>query len=254
MKEAKGIIAGVVAVLFLAAGIIIGSGLFGGAESTVLPSAGVQENITQKNIITVSGRSTVQVEPSMAYVSVGVVTEDKDVQVAQENNSVKMDAVYKALEGLKIAKSDIKTENYDIYPRYDYNGLKIEAFSVRNSIRITVRDLGNLNKVLDLTVEQGINESSQISFEVTDEERATAYQTALDAAVKDAEAKAAAIAQSTGVKLGKPLSINESGSAINPDSAYKAELAYAVADQAVDTPVSGGLLEVPAEVIIRYEY
>jgi uncharacterized protein YggE len=254
MKNSKGVIAGVAAALLLAAGITIGAGVFGGARSAVLPPAGVQESAHQRKVITVAGRSTVQVEPSIAYVTVGVVTEDPDVKAAQNDNAAKMEAVYKALEGLQIPKTDIKTQSYDIYPRYDYDGRQIEGFSVRNSIRITVRDLGNLNKVLDLTVEQGINESNEISFAVTDEERARAYQSALDAAVKDAEAKAAAIAQSTGVKLGKPLSIVESGSEMSPNMAYKEEIAYAVADRSADTPVSGGLLEVPAEVTIHYEY
>jgi len=209
-----------------------------------------------KNTITVQGTASITCEPTIAYVNIGVATFDKEASKAQDDNAEKMNRVYDALDGLGIAKEKIKTVSYYIYPRYDYdyddNTSDLIGYDVTNSIQVTVEDLDLVSKVLDMTVEEGVNQASSISFAITDQENEDKYLEALAIAVKNAEAKATALAAASGVTVDKPLQIIE-GSETHAIPLYS-YAADAMMESAGATPISGGELKVVANVTLVYSY
>ncbi|NCB41164.1 MAG: DUF541 domain-containing protein [Clostridia bacterium] len=204
--------------------------------------------------MTVNGSSSITVTPTIAYVTLGVATFNKDVLIAQSSNAEKMDAVYKALSALGIAKEKIKTVSYNISARYDYkdNVSVLAGYDVLNSVQVTVTDLKKVSKVLDMTVKQGINQSNSISFSITDSEREALYLKALASAVTSAKAKASALAAAAGVTIGKPSQIIESSSSVVYPPMYGMG-DYAKAES-VATPISGGELKIEASVNVVYNY
>jgi len=207
-----------------------------------------------KNTITVEGTASITATPSIAYVNIGVSTFDKEAAIAQSDNAAKMDQVYKALDSLGIAKDKIKTVSYYISPRYDYsnNISTLAGYDVTNGIEVTVMDLTIVSQVLDMTVEQGVNQASSISFGLTDEENDKLYTQALTEAVASAKGKATALATAAGVTVTNPIQIIEgSQAAVTPIYSYAYESAKA-ADAA--TPISGGELKVEASVTLVYGY
>jgi uncharacterized protein YggE len=209
-----------------------------------------------RNTITVQGSSSITVSPTIAYVSIGVTTFNKNAASAQSENAVKMDRVYKTLASLGIKKNKIKTVNYNISPRYDYknNVATLAGYNVINSIRVTVNDLKKVSDVLDMTIKEGVNQSNSISFGVTDEERDRLYLQALSQAVSNAKEKANTIAAAAGIAISKPANIIEGSSAHFVQPNYRAMDMAKMASETAPTPISEGELMIEANVTVIYDY
>ena len=214
------------------------------------------EQVKERKTITVQGSSSVTAAPTIAYVSIGVTTFNKNAATAQGENAVKMDRVYKTLASLGIKKDKIKTLNYNISPRYDYknNVATLAGYNVINSIRVTVMDLKKVSDVLDMTVKEGVNQSNSISFGVTDEERDKLYLQALSQAVVNAKEKANTIATAAGITISKPANIIEGSSAHFVQPNYRAMDMAKMASEAAPTPISEGEMTIGANVTVIYDY
>ena len=214
------------------------------------------EQVKERKTITVQGSSSVTAAPTIAYVSIGVTTFNKNAATAQSENAAKMDRVYKTLASLGIKKEKIKTVNYNISPRYDYknNVATLAGYNVINSIRVTVMDLKKVSDVLDMTVKEGVNQSNSISFGVTDEERDKLYLQALSQAVVNAKEKANTIATAAGITISKPANIIEGSSAHFVQPNYRAMDMAKMASEAAPTPISEGEMTIGANVTVIYDY
>lgn len=62
--------------------------------------------------MSLNGRGIVKVKPDIAIVLMGVVTENKSLKIAQEENSLKVSKVIQGLNNSGIPNRDIKTERY----------------------------------------------------------------------------------------------------------------------------------------------
>lgn len=212
------------------------------------------EDPVEKKTLSVSGQAKVNASPDIAYISMGVVTENKDAKAAQKENANSMDKVIATIKASGIKAEDIKTVNYSIYPKYDYNKISgqssIVGYTVSNSVSITVRDLTKTGSIIDAAAESGVNMSSNITFGLSNYEEY--YNNALKNAVLAAKKKAGTMADALGVVLKTPISVNEGGG-YSPLMNYvsydmKAEMANAA------TPIQSGSLEITANVSIVYEY
>jgi len=231
-------------------------GLFAGAifhGNSVAVAAETTDAV--KNAISVQGNASVTVTPTIAYVNIGVTTFNKVASVAQTDNAKKMDQVYQALAALGIPKDKIKTVSYYISPRYNYgeSASTLAGYDVSNTILVTVTDLTKVSRVLDMTVQQGINQANSISFDITDQEREKIYLQALTQAVASAKVKASTLAAAAGVIIDKPAQIIEGSAGYMPQPVYGMG-DMVKAESAVATPVSPGEMKVQASVTVIYNY
>ncbi len=235
--------------------VLIMIALFSAILTTGAPAFSA-EQVKERKTITVQGSSSVTAAPTIAYVSIGVTTFNKNAASAQGENAVKMDRVYKTLASLGIKKDKIKTLNYNISPRYDYknNVATLAGYNVINSIRVTVMDLKKVSDVLDMTVKEGVNQSNSISFGVTDEERDRLYLQALSQAFVNAKEKANTIATAAGITISKPTNIIEGSSAHFVQPNYRAMDMAKMASEAAPTPISEGEMTIGANVTVIYDY
>lgn len=224
-------------------------GLYGNAPAKAL------DEKPDKRTINVSGQAKVNASPDIAYVSMGVITEDKDAKIAQKANAAAMDKVIASIKSLGVKNDDIKTVNYSIYPRYDYDkstGVsKIIGYTVNNSVSVTVRDLAKTGGIIDSAADSGVNVSSSISFGLSNYE--DYYNEALKNAVLAAKKKAGTIADALGVKLTAPISVNEGGG-YSPLMNYISHDMRAAEMTSAATPIQAGSLEITANVNVTYEY
>lgn len=237
------------AVMIAAASLVVMAfGLYGNAPSQAA------DNPVEKKTINVSGQARVSVAPDIAYITLGVVTENKDAKAAQKENAAAMDKVIAAIKASGVKSEDIKTVNYSINPKYNYEEKtgtsNIVGYSVNNSVNVTVRDIQKAGSIIDVAAESGVNASSSISFAISNYEEY--YNEALKNAVIAAKKKAVTIAGAMGLNLKAPISINEGGgySPLYNYATYdmKAEMAGAA------TPVQAGSIEITANVNVVYEY
>lgn len=243
----KIILAVALAFVFTFGAVMGGFSLIGNADDPKAP----------EKTISVSAEGTVKVKPDMAYINVGVQTENQSSKAAQQDNAAKMNKVMQILNDLKIADSDIKTSQYTIYPIETYsekdNRSYITGYRVINTLEITIRDIAKVGAVIDAVTANDANTVSNIRFTVADPDKY--YLQALENATLKAKSKADVLAKQFGIKIGLPSQINESGGGYNPPVLYsRMEGVKAVMDSAAATSISSGELEIRASVGLVYTY
>src|SRR5579871_752727 len=99
------------------------------------------------------------------------------------------------------------------------------AYHARNTIRVNMREPARVGEVVDTITRSGANVLGGFSFKVTDE--AHARRAAVDAAGKDARAKAEALAAAAGKQVGELIAISEDIVASNGEySALRAAMPF----------------------------
>ena len=205
--------------------------------------------------IHVTGNGSVTGEPDIATLDIGVSVERETVAEAREEAASAMTALINSLQANDVAEKDIKTENFSIYPQYDYtdDGRVLRGYRVNNTVRAKVRDLATLSDVIDDAAGAGGDSIviNSIQFMIDD---TTPLQTkARSLAVKDAEAKAQTLAEASGVRLGEPLTITESTYFEGPPIPFAtAEADFDDAARSA-TPIAPGELAVTVTVNVVYE-
>ncbi len=231
--------------LFLVAVLLLGTALAACGPSSIT----VQPQPIQRTI-TVTGTGMVTLTPDIAYITIGVHSQDASATVAMTANNTSAQAVIAAIKAAGVADKDIQTTNFSIYPQqqYDTNG-KITGiiYMVDNSVYVTVRDLTRLGGLLDASVTAGANTINSISFDVAD--KTAALSQARLAAVTDAKKQADELTGATGVSLGTVQSISYY------DSSAPVTIQYSRADMsaASSVPVQAGSMQITTTVTIVYE-
>jgi hypothetical protein len=206
---------------------------------------------SQRDTIAISAEGKVTALPDIATIPIGVQTEKKKVSEAQAENSTKMNAIVAKLKELGVAAEDIKTANYSIWPQYDWvNGRQIErGYQVSQNVDVKIRNLDRIGQVLAAAGELGANQVGGVTFTIDDPEdlRQQARLKGLGAA----KAKAQALADAAGVKLGKVVGFSES-------SGWQPPVLYGKAYEALGagggTPdVQPGSQDVVVTVSVIYE-
>ena len=162
------------------------------------------------NKFKVFGKGTVSVKPDTAEVIIGVISENVQLQVAQEENTNATAKVINSIKEIGVLPKYIQTQNYNIRPNYDYiDGRQVfREYEVSNYLKVLISDINYAGEIIDTAVKNGANTVSGISFIVSDQ--TTHYYEALSLAVTDAQNKASTMANKLNVKLNIiPIQINE---------------------------------------------
>lgn len=198
---------------------------------------------TPNPTIVVSGKGEVYIKPDIATVSFAVTAESLDISKAQTQSAEKINAIIAELKKLGINEKDIKTTNYNMYPRYEYqkstavypydSGKQIlAAYVVTQGITVKVRDLTKSGVVISSLGGLGATDISGLSFEVDNDDVVKAQARAQ--AIADAKVKAEVMAKALGVRLVKITGFSE-------DAYYP----YAYKTMATDVRAMGGASVVP---------
>jgi len=196
--------------------------------------------------IVVSGEGSAEIAPDMAVVTLSVVREAETARAALDANTTAMADVLAAMEAEGIEKRDLQTSNFSIEPKIvypkNYNETreppKIVGYTVRNSLTVRIRDLGNLGSILDKSVTLGVNQGGQIAF--TNDDPSQAIEEARVKAMQEAIAKAKTLTGTAGVGLGKVLEISENSYRPQPVPMARAEMVMMDAAKSAPVPVAAG--------------
>lgn len=209
--------------------------------------------------ITVNGTATVQLEPDMVMIMLGVEAVDPEVLNAQKTVNEAMAKVIEALTGeeLAIAEEDIATSEYRIYERYEYNyevgKSEMIGYAATAMLSICVRELDKAGAVIDAAMMAGANRLSGVEFMSSNQTEAR--DQALTIAVQDGIRKAKVIAAAAGIELPAiPSEIIEqsSYSYAASNSIVMYDMAAATAEGSATT-LQAGMLSLNATVQITYE-
>ena len=158
-----------------------------------------------KNKVTVEGVATVKAVPDLVAVYFNVETEGNTSSAAKDANAVIVDNMETNLIKLGLEKKQITTQNYNIYPNYDWvNGRQIEkGFKAVHTIRIELKSdkMDLVGDVVDAGVDAGAGINS-ISFELSQELQNEYKAQAMKLAAQDARIKAESVAEGFNKKIG----------------------------------------------------
>ena len=207
----------------------------------------------QPRTLNVSGNGTVYLTPYIAYIYVGVNTDDPDIAKAVSQNNTQTQALVDALKNNGIAAADIQTSNFSVYYNNPSSGklpdLTTDSyFTVNNTVYITVRDLTKLGSLLNTAVGAGANNINSITFDVAD--KTTAMAQARQKAMANASTLATELAKTAGVKLGEIQNITYSDN--SPMSYYGMGGGGASAPNA-SVPIQPGQTQISVTVSVTYD-
>ena len=169
--------------------------------------------------VSFTAEGTVFAKPDIAQITLGVRTERKGTAVlAVQENTELMNEVVAKLKDLGIADKDIKTSVYSLNPSYDYLPEKgrseIMGYELYQEVTVKVRELDKIGSVIEAATGAGANQVGSITFTI--DEMDAIKQQAREEAVAKAKQKAEAMAEITGLKLGKLVNVYESEDAYPP--------------------------------------
>lgn len=199
----------------------------------------------------VAGQGSIKAQPDLAAVIIGVTTENKQLQIAQEENARIINQVLNTLKKMGVSSNDIQTQSYRINPQYDYvEGKQIfRGYRVEHSLRITIRLINRIGEIIDAAVASGANNVSSIEFSVKDP--SGYYQRALAMAIDDALAKARTLGQKLRIVVSDvPVQIVEEG--FQNKSQPEPYVLQATAGDT--TQIQAGQIEITAKVNAIFSY
>jgi uncharacterized protein YggE len=180
--------------------------------------------------VSVVGEGRAATTPDVATLQLGVETTDATLTTAQADNSQRSAALRARLRELGVEARDIQTSGYNVGQDHGPEGPI--GYRVSNMVRITVRVLDRVGALLDAAIEAGANRVHYVGFGALDS--AEAQHRAREAAMAEAQAKAAHYAALAGAQLGPVLAITESGTA-PPPFARAAPMRAMMATTPIDT-------------------
>jgi len=171
--------------------------------------------------ITFSGTGEIFAKPDLITTSFSILTQAKTVAEALSENTKKMNAVIDFMKSQGVAEKDLKTINFNIFPRYEYQRVEIQiypfppgksvlvGYEVDQSLEVKIRDLTKVGHILQGGADAGANQVGDLSFTVdqADELKSQARKQAID----QAKAKAKELTSQLVVRLGRVVNFSESG-------------------------------------------
>ncbi|HPD55377.1 MAG TPA: SIMPL domain-containing protein [Candidatus Paceibacterota bacterium] len=219
----------------------------------------VISNMPPEHTLTVSGEGKIFAKPDVAIVEMSVISQHKNVELAQSENDQKMQQVVNFLKESGIDEKDIKTTQYNLQPEYDYSWCrtteypvycppKLVDYMLTQSLQVKIRDLSRVGKIIGNLSEIGVNQISDISFVIDNDTEIKAA--ARQKAIAEAKQKAQEMANAANIELGKIIEINESVSGLTPQ-----RIVYQKTIESADAtaPIEIGTNEIVVSVSLIYE-
>lgn len=212
MHEIKKGFYGVLTLFFLVFTLLLIYSMFWG------PLKHLAESLMPSRVVTVTADAKATLVPDIAQFSFSVVTEGTDSQVVADQNNKIMNQAIDFVKSNGVALQDIKTIQYNLSPRYNYDRNTgksyIYGYELDQMVSVKIRDFSKIGKLLGGLPSYGVNDVSSISFQVDDPEKYLV--SARDQAFDKAQSKANEMATKLGVRLGDIINFVESSSGPGP--------------------------------------
>lgn len=256
------------------AGLLVLAALFVYLLSVVFGWGAINQSDNLATIV-VSGEGRAFAIPDTATFTYTVQAEAADARTAQEQIASAAKEISEQLQASGVEESDIKTQSYNVYPRYEYRrisdqtasnlgSLEIATYPVpedRNRVlvgyeatqtnQVRVRNLDAAGNLLSLVTDNGADNVSQLDFTVWDESAVEAE--ARSEAIADAKVKASELAKQLDVNLGDIISFEEVNYGYEPMFARMEMAASDSTAESVPAEIAVGQNEIRKTVNITFE-
>jgi len=255
---------------YLGVAIIAGVLLVGYAAARYVDAYSKSIQPSSFRSFSASGEGKIVAVPDVAEFTLTVTTQGgKDIGALQTENTAKMNKIIDFIKSKGVADKDIKTQYYNLDPRYESYSCpgeflssgeprpcppaEIVGYTVNQTVQVKVRDFKNIGDILSGAVQNGANTVSSLSFTIDDQTKLR--NDARAQAIAKAREQAKVIARAGGFDIGKLLSIDESyyPTAYNKAYGMGGAAMMEIADAPSAPSIEAGSQEVTANVTLRYE-
>lgn len=210
----------------------------------------------QVNTMYFSGEGKVNAKPDIAIVSMGLSVQKTKISDAQKESSEKMNGFINKIKEMGVEAKDIKTENYSIYPQYDWVSSKqvFRGYQLSESVEIKIRDLDKISDIIALAGDYSLNQVGDLTFDIDNKDEFIAQ--ARQEAIQKAKENATKTAEALGVKLGRLISYSESEGSVSVYNGYRLmDSAKAINESASGTAsqIESGSSDIKLTVNVGYE-
>jgi uncharacterized protein len=199
--------------------------------------------------VTVVGQGQVQGSPDTLSISLSIEATAPDATAAMNQASDRAKAVIDALvNDAKIDRKDINTTTVNLQQQFGPDSTTITGYRASNSLAIKVRKLDTASETLALITTTGGNSTriNGVNYSIDDDSKLV--KDARANAFNDAKARADQYAQLSGLRLGKVISISETGATTPPPGPLQGPRAGAEA-----VPLEPGQQTVSFSVTVVWE-
>ena len=220
------------------------------------PAKKLGDSLFPIRTFSVSAEGKVTVSPDIAKISFSVVSEGANPKTITDENNKKINTAISFVKSQGIDEKDIKTTQYNLSPRHEYDEKTkktfISGYILTQAVLVKVRDLNKTAEILGGLPNLGINQIGAISFEIDEPEKFLTE--ARDKAFEKAKKKAEEMAGKNGVKLGKVINFYEYQGYSQPIYRGLEMMSKGSGDSFASAPqIQPGTEEVSVQVNITYE-
>lgn len=219
------------------------------------PAKKYADSLTPSKTITVSAEGKVTVSPDIAQLSLSVISEGMNPEKIADDNNKKISAAIEFIKSQGVDVKDIKTTNYNLNPRYEYDEDKrtsyISGYVLTQTVLVKIRDLDKVAKILGGLPSAGINQIGSISFDIDDPEKYMAE--ARKQAFEKAKQKAETMAAENKTKIKRVLTFSDYQSAPPYPVFMRGEMGGANMKDVILPTIEPGSQEVTIQVSVTYE-
>ena len=172
----------------------------------------------ERNTITVSGSSNLDVVPDQAELYLRIQKTSNDPKEAQAELSKVSNAVIEILKSNGLADKEIETTNYNLEKWQEWENEKMidKGYKASHTLKLTIKDISKVGNFLDLAVNNGVNNVDSLRFSLSKEKEKEVKSGLLGTATINAKAKADILSQSLNKKIKDVISITESSDSYIP--------------------------------------
>lgn len=219
--------------------------------------------------ISVTGEAVRRASPDAAEFLIEISASATTAAQALRDHQTRSSQIAQSLTQLGVQPADLETISVNIYSMYrplvpampqlaavssegQFNPFELQygAYNARSAVRVHVRDKARVGEVVDAAARSGATIVGAFAMRMSDD--ASARKAALEAAGRDARAKAESMAAALGKTLGEPVAIAEE--MIVSNGTYMALRAAMPLAFGAAAPQSAGELEFYARVSARFSF
>ncbi len=156
-------------------------------------------------VVSVTGQAEVAAAPDQAIVMMGVEARQRELQDAQKQVDESVAKFLDLCDELQIPRKQVTTVGLNVNPDYQWpeggGKPKLVGYFVSRQLQVDLRDLGKLGVLMTRALQSGVTNVSPPQLKTS--RAKTLERDALALAVEDAKARAEALAQGIGAKLGQ---------------------------------------------------
>lgn len=215
------------------------------------------KDYSDTNRLSVNGEWVLHRPADKATIKLGVISSDKNVEAAIQENAEKMKKILIAIKEKGLTEQEIKSGSFTVTPqrtvppRDPPPGWRadITGYEVRNTLSLTTINLEMVGSIIDAAAKEGANLFDGVAFSLQDPQ--TVQTEAISKAVQQARNYADSAAQAANVVIEDVMELNINPAHVSP-RAWQAQNYSANASE-ISTIVNPGEVDVTASVSIVFE-